>query len=247
MISVENLTKSFKVKKDSGSVLKDLMWPEYSGVDAVNGMNFEVNKGESVAFLGPNGAGKTTTIKMMTGLIKPDTGKVRVDGYEPFHRDESFLKNIGLVMGGKAGLDWDLTPNQSFKLLKAIYEIEDKDYQDWLKKLTEILEVDGKLDKQVRKLSLGERMKCELIGSILHKPEILFLDEPTVGLDIVSKRKVRDFLRQLQTQEGTTILLTSHEMDDVENVSDRVIIINKGLGVFDGGIDELFDRYSNQK
>jgi len=247
MIQVNKLKKEFLVKTDSGKLLKDMFYPDHSSVTAVENITFNINNGESVAFLGPNGAGKTTAIKMMTGLLKPDNGSVDINGFTPFDRDERFLKDIGLLMGGKAGLDWDLTPNQSFNLLKAIYEIDTDEYNKWLGELSRLLDLESILDKQLRKLSLGERMKCELIGSILHKPKILFLDEPTVGLDIVSKRKIRKFLKRLQEENGTTIILTSHEMEDVETVCDRVIIINKGIGVFDGMIDELLNKYSDKK
>lgn len=247
MIKVQKVRKEFLVKTDSGKLLKDMFRPDHKSVTAVENISFTIGNGESVAFLGPNGAGKTTTIKMMTGLLKPDDGSVEIDGFNPFKRDEMFLKSIGLVMGGKAGLDWDLTPNQSFKLIKAVYDIENDKYYNWLNELVTLFELDDKLDKPIRKLSLGERMKCELIGSIIHKPKILFLDEPTVGLDIVAKRKIREFLRKLQQEEGTTIVLTSHEMDDVESVSDRVIIINDGIGVFDGEIAELINKYADRK
>lgn len=244
VIKIKNLEKIFKVKVQKG-FLKSLFKPEYNEVAAVKGINFDVKKGESVAFLGPNGAGKTTTTKMMTGLIYPSNGSVEVLGYTPFERDPEFLSQIGLVMGNKAGLNWDLTPNQSFNLFKQIYRINDADYMKRVKELTEMLNVETLLDTQVRKMSLGERMKMELIGSILHYPKILFLDEPTIGLDITSKQTVREFLRKIQKELGITLVLTSHDMDDVEKVCDRVIIINKGEKIYDDSIDKLNSTYQD--
>ncbi len=243
VIEIKNLTKHFKAKETSGRMLKDLFWPDYKQVRAVKNISFEVSKGESVAFLGPNGAGKTTTTKMLTGLIYPTSGDVSVLGYYPFDRDREFLKQIGLVMGNKAGLNWDLTPNQSFDLLRQIYRIPKNEYEDRLELLTELLDTKKYLDIQVRKLSLGERMKMELIGAILHNPQVLFLDEPTIGLDIISKRRIREFLRRIQTEFETTLLLTSHDMDDVESVCDRVLIITEGEIVYDGAITDLTEKY----
>src|SRR3989344_1288799 len=211
IIEVNNLKKVFKVKKPS-SVLRDIFYPKHKTVVAVDGISFKVSEGESVAVLGPNGAGKTTTMKMLTGLIYPTSGGISVLGHFPFDRKREFLKRIGLVMGNKTALEWDLTSLQNFGLLKRIYEIEEVKYRQKVKDLTEMLSVSELLDTQVRKLSLGERMKMELIGSILHDPEVLFLDEPTIGLDIISKQKVREFLREIQNNSDITILLTSHDM-----------------------------------
>jgi ABC-2 type transport system ATP-binding protein len=243
VIEVQNLVKDFRVKKSSGRIFKDLFFPDFEQVRAVDEISFSLSKGESVAFLGPNGAGKTTTTKMLTGLIYPTDGKVSVLGYFPFDRDRDFLKRIGLVMGNKAGLNWDLTPNQSFDLLRQIYHIPQKEYEKTLALLTDVLDTKEFLDVQVRKLSLGERMKMELIGAILHNPEILFLDEPTIGLDIISKRNIREFLRTIQKEFNTTLLLTSHDMDDIESVCDRVLILTEGKIVYDGDITVLTERY----
>ncbi len=247
VITVQNLSKKFKVKLKTNSWFRNIFAPKFESIYAVNDISFNIYEGESVAFLGPNGAGKTTTTKMMTGLISPSSGVARVLGFTPFDRNHDFLKNIGLVMGNKAGLNWDLSARQSFELYKNIYQIPKKSFESSVKKLTNMLEVDSLLDRQVRKLSLGERMKFELIGSILHKPKILFLDEPTIGLDINAKQKVRDFLREIQRDSGITIILTSHDMDDVEKVSDRVIVVNHGKKVYDGKIEALNKKYQKVK
>lgn len=246
VISVKNLNKDFK-RVIKHNFWKDLFKPEIQQVKAVKDVSFAINKGESVAFLGPNGAGKTTTIKMLTGLIYPTSGEVEILGFTPFDRKKEYLKRIGLVMGNKAGLNWDLTPAQSFELLKYIYEIPEEEYKKRIKFFTELLETEKFLNTQVRRLSLGERMKMELIGAILHQPDILFLDEPTIGLDIISKQKIRQFLRQIQRETGVTLLLTSHDMDDIEEVCDRVVVINHGQKIYDNPLQTLTSKYSNFK
>lgn len=246
IIKIENVNKTFKIRQNK-NLLTGIFRPEYKFVDAVKNVSFDVREGEAVAFLGPNGAGKTTTTKMLTGLIHPTSGEIKVMGFTPFNRKNEFLKNIGLVMGNKTGLNWDLSPLQSFKLLKEIYKISTDTFQKNVKELTQLLDAEKFLETQVRKLSLGERMKMELIGSILHNPKILFLDEPTIGLDITSKKNIRIFLRKLQQERNITLLLTSHDMDDVEKVCDRVIIINKGAKIHDGSLLDLTKKYSSKK
>jgi len=246
IIDIKNLTKKYKVKLKSGFP-KDIFYPSFTEVTAVDNISFSIEKGESVALLGPNGAGKTTTMKVLTGLIYPTEGDIKVLGYFPFDRNKDFLRKIGLVMGNKTSLEWDLTPMQSFQLGKHIYKIPEKDFIKRLTELAEILSVGKLIDIQVRKLSLGERMKMELINSILHNPQVLFLDEPTIGLDIIAKQKIRMFLRDIQKNTGVTMLLTSHDMDDVEKVADRVIVINEGLLIYDDSMDKLLYRYRNKK
>lgn len=246
IISVKNLKKQFKKVQKRG-ILKDMLRPKYIRTFAVDDISFEINKGEAVAFLGPNGAGKTTTIKMLTGLIYPTEGEVNVLGFKPQARKKEFLRRIGLVMGNKAGLNWDLTPRQSFELLRQIYRIPQKEYLKRITELTTLLDSENFLDTQVRRLSLGERMKMELIGAILHSPEVLFLDEPTIGLDIISKQKIRTFLKEIQKNFGVTLLLTSHDMDDVETVCDRVIVINHGKKIYDDSINNLTSKYKKER
>jgi len=243
VISVNNLSKHFISRPKRGLFL---MGPPITK-RAVDDISFQIAKGEAVAFLGPNGAGKTTTTKMMVGLIYPTSGKLSVLGHAPFDRTPAYLRRIGLVMGNKAGLNWDLTPRQSFRLVKEIYGISDTRYQERLHTLTGLLDVKDHLDTQLRRLSLGERMKMELIGAILHDPEILFLDEPTIGLDILTKKNIRLFLRDIQKSSGTTLVLTSHDMDDIEQVCDRVIIINDGKKVYDDALVRLTDQHRKER
>lgn len=246
IIKVSNLSKQFKIRTNK-NLITGMFDPKYQFVDAVKDVSFEVKEGESLAFLGPNGAGKTTTTKMLTGLIYPTSGDITVLGYTPFDRKKEFLMQIGLVMGNKSGLSWDLTGSQSFDFIKKIYRIDDSKYKTTLTNLCEILDVGKHLNKQVRKLSLGERMKMELIGAILHSPKVLFLDEPTIGLDITSKKNIRTFLREIQRDSNITLILTSHDMDDVEKVCDRILVINKGIKVYDDELPKLVERYNKKK
>lgn len=242
IIDVQNISKQFKIRQQNG-LIRGIFNPEYKYVDAVKEISFTVEKGEAVAFLGPNGAGKTTVTKMLTGLVYPSAGSATVLGYTPFDREKPFLKRIGLVMGNKTGLNWDLTANQSLDLLKNIYGITDSAYNKRLRKLTILLDVHEHLNTQLRRLSLGERMKMEIIGSLIHAPEVLFLDEPTIGLDILTKKNIRHFLKEIQKELQTTLILTSHDMDDIEKVCDRVIVINKGVKVYDDSLQSLTDQY----
>lgn len=246
IITVQNLSKHFAVRTNNG-LIRGLFNPSIKVKKAVENVSFNIARGEAVAFLGPNGAGKTTTTKMMTGLIYPSAGQVSVLGFTPFDRKKEYLTRIGLVMGNKSGLNWDLTPSQSFWLLKKIYGISDGQFKARIDRLTDLLEVRDRLDTQLRRLSLGERMKVELIAAILHEPEILFLDEPTIGLDIITKKNIRTFLRDIQQNSQTTLILTSHDMDDIEQVCDRVIIIDKGQKVYDDTLTSLTDRYKQSR
>lgn len=246
IITVKNLTKKFKIRQNK-HLIKGIWNPDYKYVHAVNNVSFEIKKGEAVAFLGPNGAGKTTTTKMMTGLIYPSEGSVEVLNYIPSDRKKEYLSRIGLVMGNKSGMNWDLTANQSFRLLKQIYKLEEKEFTKWLNTLTELLDVKRLLDSQIRRLSLGERMKMELIGAIIHKPEVLFLDEPTIGLDITAKKNIRRFLKDIQKSSNITLILTSHDMDDIEQVCERVIVINKGEKVYDDALANLTNQYKQSR
>ncbi len=244
IIKLDGAGKGFKLRGNK-RILSGLINPDWQYKKAVSNVSFSVNTGESVAFLGPNGAGKTTTTKMMTGLIYPSEGEIDVLGYEPFARDRNFLKNIGLVMGNKAGLNWDLNARQSFELLQKIYQIPLPDFESRVSEMTKLLEVEKVLNTQVRKLSLGERMKLELIGAILHDPKILFLDEPTIGLDIASKKSVRQFLRHLNDKK--TIVLTSHDMDDIVEVCKRVVVIVEGTIIYDDSMANLNQSYSHTR
>ncbi len=247
VISVTNLTKIYKVIKRDRGFIKNLFIPGYREILAVDKISFSVKAGESIAFLGPNGAGKTTTLKMLTGLIYPTEGDISVLGFTPTDRKREFLRNIALVMGNKNSLSWDLTARQNLSLFISMYKTTEKNSWKAIYEMAQMLEVDDLFETQIRKMSLGQRLKFELIAAIFHKPAILFLDEPTIGLDIISKRKIRQFLRHVNETEETTIILTSHEMADIEKVCDRVIVINQGKIVFDGSMITLISKYKDKK
>ena len=246
MIEITNLKKIYKVPKRE-SWFRSMFWPSFNNIVAVDDISFKIRRGESVALLGPNGAGKTTTLKMLTGLMMPTSGNIEITGYVPFERDFKFLRKIALVMGNKSGLSWDLSANQSFSLLKTIYQLSDDQANKSINNLAEILEVENYLDRPIRKLSLGQRLKMELIAAMIHRPEILFLDEPTIGLDVVAKKNIRDFLKKINKTDEATIILTSHDMGDIENVCDRVLVINHGNMVYDGAIEKLLNKYRDKK
>ena len=249
-VLVDHLLKDFEVTQKepglAGSV-KSLFSPKKKQVHALRGISFSVMPGELVGFIGPNGAGKTTTLKILSGLLYPTSGLSQVLGYEPWERKPDYLKKIALVMGQKNQLWWDLPAIETFELNRAIYEIPKKQYKETLDELASLLEVEKLLKTQVRRLSLGQRMRLELIAALLHRPEVLFLDEPTIGLDILGQEKVRDFIYDYNRKYGATILLTSHNMDDLINLSRRVIVITEGRIIFDGALDELVSRFAKRK
>lgn len=250
VIKVKNLKKYYKVhQKEPGlwGSLTSLFNRKYLEVKAVDGVSFEINEGELVGFIGPNGAGKTTTLKVLSGLLYPTAGVARVLGYEPFKRDHKFQKQFSLVMGQKNQLWWDLPAVESFLLNKEIYEISDEDYKKNLSELVELLEVEDLMKVQVRKLSLGQRMKMELIAALIHSPKVLFLDEPTIGLDVVMQKKMRDFIKEYNQRKNSTIILTSHYMDDVKQLCKRVIIIDRGTILFDGKLTDIIKKFADKK
>src|SRR5919201_4803168 len=214
---------------------------------AGDGVSFAVEPGEFVGFLGPNGAGKTTTLKMLCGLLYPSRGEARVLGHEPSRREHAFLRQIALVMGQKGMLWWDLPAIEMLLVQQYLYSLPDRQFRRSLDELSQMLEVGHLLKVQVRKLSLGERMKMELLAALIHRPRVLFLDEPTIGLDLISQGRVRDFLRRLNREQGTTILLTSHYMGDIEELCPRVVVINRGRLYFDGALARLVERAAPSK
>jgi len=216
----------------------------YRSIDAVSDVSFEINPGEVVGFLGPNGAGKTTTLKMLTGLIHPSSGEVQVAGYIPFRRQEAFLRKITLIMGQKQQLLWDIPAMDSLKINAAVYNIPEAEFRQRVGELTEMLSLKGKLNQPVRKLSLGERMKAELLAALLHRPQVLFLDEPTLGLDVNAQVAVRDFLRQYNQRYQATVLLTSHYMADITALCQRVLVIHQGKLMYDGSLDGLLESFA---
>ncbi|MCL5784492.1 MAG: ATP-binding cassette domain-containing protein [Patescibacteria group bacterium] len=250
IISVQNLKKYYKVhQKEPGlsSSIKSFFNRKYMDVKAVDDVSFEIDEGELVGFIGPNGAGKTTTLKVLSGLLYPTSGEIKVLGFNPWERKTDFQKQFSLVMGQKNQLWWDLPAQESLILNKEIYEVSDEQYQKTLNELVELLEVGDLLKVQVRKLSLGQRMKMELIAALIHSPKVLFLDEPTIGLDVVMQKKMRDFIREYNKRFQATIILTSHYMDDVKELCQRVIIIDKGKILFDGKLEEIIKKFADYK
>lgn len=250
MIKVKGLSKYFKTyKKNEGlkGSVEALFRREYKTVKAVDSINFEIEQGELVGFIGPNGAGKTTTLKMLSGLLFPTSGECAVLGFTPFERKHEYLKQISLVMGQKNQLWWDLPAIETFNLNKEIYEVGDKQYKEVLNELTKMLDVQEVMHQQVRKMSLGQRMKCELIASLIHSPRVLFLDEPTIGLDVVMQKKVREFIKEYNRRYKATVILTSHYMDDVKEICQRVIVINNGGLIFDGKLGDLIKKHVDYK
>ncbi len=247
IVVTENLSKVYPVAvKESGlkGTLLHFLRRTYRSVKAVQDVSIQIDPGEVVGFLGPNGAGKTTTLKMLTGLIHPSSGKVKVAGYVPFRREEGFLQKITLVMGQKQQLLWDLPALDSLKVNAAVYNITDKEFRWRVGELTELLGLEGKLTQPVRKLSLGERMKAELLAALLHHPQVLFLDEPTLGLDVNAQVAVRDFLREYNQRYQATVLLTSHYMADITALCQRVLLIHQGQLIYDGSLDGLLERFA---
>ncbi len=252
-IHVQNLTKYFSVRERMTGTpsifrsVKHVLFPHYIDRKAVDGVSFDISQGELVGFIGPNGAGKTTTLKMLSGLLHPTSGNVRVLGYEPFVRNHAFLRQISLVMGQKQQLWWELPVNDSFLLNKEVYDVPTSQYTKTLEELVNIFEVEGIIHLPPRMLSLGQRMKCELIAALLHSPKVLFLDEPTIGLDVVMQQHLRDFVARYNKKFGATIILTSHYMNDVKQLCERVIMINQGKLVYDGKLTELTHKYADYK
>jgi ABC-2 type transport system ATP-binding protein len=245
MISVRGLVKEYRVPvrpPGLGAALRALFRREYKTVRAVDGIDLDLAAGERVGFLGPNGAGKTTTLKCLAGLLTPTSGDVRVDGHDPTRRDVAFLRAITLVAGQKQQLLWDLPPAETFALNRAIYEVPAAEYRSTLDELVSLLDLTDVLDKPVRQLSLGERMKCELAAALLHRPRVLFLDEPTVGLDVVMQAAVRRFIKTYNERHGATVILTSHAMDDVTALCPRILVIDHGRIVYDGSREALVAR-----
>ncbi|MCL2178100.1 MAG: ATP-binding cassette domain-containing protein [Proteobacteria bacterium] len=250
MIEVEHLKKYYSVfRREPGlrNSLKALFRRQKTEVRAVDGLSFHIAEGKRVGFLGPNGAGKTTTLKMLSGLLYPSSGKVLVDGHLPHKRETDFLKKIILVMGQKQQLLWDLPPLETLELNRAIYEVQKPVFRKRLEALTELLDIGPQLRTPARQLSLGERMKCELAAGLIHSPKLLFLDEPTIGLDVSMQQTIREFIRSYNEKEGATLILTSHNMDDVEALCPRILVIDKGRLLFDGSVAELVAQVKPEK
>lgn len=243
IIEVSHLCRTFKVpKRDKTGVLssvKSLFHREYVMVNAVSEVSFSVKKGEIRGLIGPNGAGKSTTIKILSGILYPSSGEVSVMGYKPWLERKEYVKHIGVLFGQRSQLEWDLPPIDSFYLRKKLYDIPDEVYKRNIDYFRDLLDLGGIITKPVRQLSLGERMKCEFVCAVLHEPPLVFLDEPTIGLDVVSKETVRNFISSINRDKGTTFILTTHDLSDIENLCENITVINNGTIVFDDGIAKL--------
>ena len=249
-IEVKQISKTFRVaKKKSGlrESIKSFFKREYVEIKAVDDISFSIDKGEIVGYIGPNGAGKSTTIKMLSGILTPDAGTCKINGMVPWKERVRYVKNIGVVFGQRSQLWWDIPAEDTFDLLKDIYEIPEEKYQTTKKDLIERLNLHDIINIPVRQLSLGQRMRCEIAASLIHNPEILFLDEPTIGLDAVSKQVVREFIKKLNQEKHTTIILTSHDMADITTLAKRIILIGKGKVLYDGSLKKLQNKYQTEK
>ena len=249
-IEVEQISKTFRVaKKKSGlkESIKSFFKREFIDVKAVEDISFSIEEGEIVGYIGPNGAGKSTTIKILSGILIPDSGECKIDGMNPWKDRVQYVKKIGVVFGQRSQLWWDIPAEDTFDLLKDIYEIPEEEYQATKEDLINCLNLQDIINIPVRQLSLGQRMRCEIAASLLHNPKILFLDEPTIGLDAVSKQMVRDFIKKLNKEKNTTVILTSHDMSDITTLAKRIILIGKGRVLYDGSLKKLQNRYESEK
>ncbi|ATO50056.1 ATP-binding cassette domain-containing protein [Brevibacillus laterosporus] len=249
MINVTQLEKVFRIhqaRNGLSGAFRDLFQREYKTVRAVDELSFEVQAGEMFALIGENGAGKSTTIKMLTGILTPSNGEILINGYHPYQNREKYVESIGVVFGQRSQLWWDLSPLESFRLLRRVYKVDEEAGQAWQDRLIEELDMGSFIQQPVRKLSLGQRMRCEIAAALIHKPKLLFLDEPTVGLDVLVKQKIRDFLKSLNETENTTVLLTTHDVSDIEALCKRVLVMDSGKLIFDGLLTDLKERWGNK-
>lgn len=249
-IDVKNLTKKFKIQRNREGLkgaLQDLFFREYREVLAVDHIDLQIPQGEICGYIGENGAGKSTTIKMLTGILVPTSGHIQVNGYVPHRQREQYVKGIGVVFGQRSQLWWDIGVIESFRLLQKVYRVPNTDFRRRMDELVETLDIQEVLHQPVRKLSLGQRMRCELAAALLHNPSIVFLDEPTIGLDIVVKTKIREFLKHMNEQHGTTILLTTHDLQDIEALCSRVVMLDEGKIIYDGSLTHLKEKWGKGK
>lgn len=250
LIESENLNKTFKIYNQGEGVrgyLKSFVSRDYEEIHAVEGLNLEIDEGEMIGYIGANGAGKSTTVKMLTGILEPSSGRIEVDGRNPHKNRKKNAMNIGVVFGQKTQLWWDLPVKESFKLLKEIYEVSDEDYDQRIEEFDEVLQLSDFWDQPVRKLSLGQKMRCELAAAFLHHPKIVYLDEPTIGLDVAVKERIRDFIRKMNEEKNITVMLTTHDIDDIEDLCDRIVVLDEGKKIYDGQLDDLVDRFSSRR
>ncbi|MED4206623.1 ATP-binding cassette domain-containing protein [Neobacillus mesonae] len=249
-IEVKGLRKEFKAYSSRSGLkgaFRDLFTRNYKVVPAVNDISFSVKQGEMVGYIGENGAGKSTTIKMLTGILTPTSGHIRVNGMNPHKERERFVRTIGVVFGQRSQLWWDIAVQESFRLLKKVYKVTDEQYDDHMQAVIRTLDIEPLLDKPVRKLSLGQRMRCELAAALIHNPPLLFLDEPTIGLDVLVKLKIREFLKEINEKYNTTILLTTHDLSDIEALCERVVMLDEGKVIYDGALNNLKENLADGK
>lgn len=249
-IEVKNVSKDFKVNKRSAGIpgmIANMFVPKFEIKKAVNDLSFTIEKGEMVGFIGPNGAGKSSTIKMLSGILCPDKGSITVGGFVPYKQRKSYVGNIGVVFGQKSQLQWDLPVIDSFELLRAIYRIPEEKYKRNLERFTEMLDMKSFINQPVRQLSLGQRMRSDIVASLLHSPEIVFFDEPTIGVDIIGKETIRSFIKELNEQDKVTMIFTTHDMQDIEQTCKRIIIIDKGSLMYDGSLQEIRSKYGTTR
>ena len=249
-ISAKGLTKEFKVFQSRSGLIgafRDLFNRKYQVIRAVDSIDLEIHKGEMVGYIGENGAGKSTTIKMLTGILEPTAGELRVNGYHPHREREKFVQTIGVVFGQRSQLWWDIAVQESFRLLQKVYRVPEEQYQKHMKRMIDVMDIGKLLDQPVRKLSLGQRMRCELVAALIHQPPLLFLDEPTIGLDVLVKNNIRKFLKEINQEFHTTILLTTHDLSDIEALCSRVIVLDQGKIIYDGDLHRLKNEWGSGK
>ncbi|MBN2911036.1 ATP-binding cassette domain-containing protein [Polycladomyces sp. WAk] len=249
-IDAKGLTKEFRVYQSRPGLLgafRDLLNRNYRVIRAVDGIDLRIEQGEVVGYIGENGAGKSTTIKMLTGILQPTAGELRVNGFDPHRQREAFVRTIGVVFGQRSQLWWDIAVQESFRLLQKVYRIPDDEYRKHMDHIIDVLQIGPLLDQPVRKLSLGQRMRCELAAALVHKPSLLFLDEPTIGLDVLVKENIRQFLREINQRYGTTVLLTTHDISDIEALCSRVVMLDEGKIIYDGPLSQLRAQWGGNR
>lgn len=250
LIEVKSVSKTFKVNKRASGVpgmVANLFVPKFEKKQAVKDISFSIKEGEMVGFIGPNGAGKSTTIKMLSGILYPEKGEIEVNGFVPYKQRKDYVGSIGVVFGQKSQLQWDLPVIDSFELLKAIYRVPDEVYKKNLNRFVDMLDMGGFINQPVRQLSLGQRMRADIVAALLHSPKIVFFDEPTIGVDVVGKEKIREFIRELNAEDNVTMLFTTHDMQDIEKTCNRLIIIDKGTKVYDGTLPGIREKYGTTR
>ena len=248
IIQFNNICKDFKIsQKKKGNVILNFFRREHKTIEALKNVSFDVEEGDIVGYIGPNGAGKSTTIKIMSGILNPTSGECKIMGFTPWKDRKQYVKHIGVVFGQRSQLWWDVPIIDSFELLKDIYKIPDKEYKETLNELIETLNLSELLNRPLRQLSLGQKMKCELAGSLIHRPKILFLDEPTIGLDAVTKLSVREFIKKINKKWGTTIILTTHDMSDIDALTNKIILIGRGQILYNGSFSAIKQKYDKIK